>query len=225
MAKLSLAEHMMEQPADGGGEDVGPFVTISRQFGCYGFSLGLLLLEILNDQAEEGDVWKIYQREILERLATETNMAADIIDRERKSRPGMVTDLFRSLRREKVPSGYEIRNRITTIIRGLAAEGHAIIVGQAGASATHDLPNGLWVRLEAPEEWTAREVALREGLTEAQARKRVREMEKERESLRKIYAKRLSRTPAYHLIYDCSAFTLAQIAKHIVAAINMRVLV
>ena len=42
MAKVSLARHMKEQRPDEGDEQeqAGPFVTISRQFGCYGFSLG-----------------------------------------------------------------------------------------------------------------------------------------------------------------------------------------
>jgi hypothetical protein len=224
MAKLSLPEHMKEQrpELEEEPENAGPFVTISRQFGCYGFSLGLLLMEILNEDAEPEQTWKIYHREILERLATETNMAAELLEKERRAKPRLWVDFFRSLRKERIPSGLEIRNRITTIIRGLATDGHAIIIGQAGAGATHDLPNGLWVRLEAPEKWRVREVALREGLTETQALKRLRDMERERAHLRKIYQRRFPRQPAYHLVYDCSALTLAQIAQHIVYAMKLR---
>ncbi len=223
MARVSLPEHMNQQhPEDEDNENVGPFITISRQFGCYGFSLGLLLMEILNEDVEPEETWKIYQKEILQKLATETNTAAELLEQERRAKPRLVVNLFRTLGREKIPSGYEIRNRITTIIRGLAIEGHAIIIGQGGAGATLDLPNGLWVRLEAPEEWRMREVALREGLSEPQAKKRVREMEREREHLRQIYRRRFPRTPAFHLTYDCSNFTLAQIAQHIVYAMKMK---
>jgi cytidylate kinase len=224
-------EHVMDEtpPTEQAGQDrnagdagVGPFITISRQFGCYGFSLGLLLMEILNDEAGPEETWKIYHREILERLATETDMAAELLDREQAERPQLLVDFFRSFKKSRIPSGYEIRKRITTIIRGLAMEGHAILIGQGGAQATHDLDHGLWVRLEAPEEWRCREVALREGLSETQARKRVGEMEKQREEIRKLYKKRLPRTPEYHLIYDCSVFTLAQIAQHIVHAMRIK---
>ncbi len=222
MAKLSLPEHMREElPTGDEQEPALPFITISRQYGCYGFSLGLLLMEILNEDAEADRTWKIYHREILERLATETNMAAELLEKEQQAKPRLWVDFFRSLKRDRIPSGYEIRNRITTIIRGLALEGYAIIVGQGGAGATHDLRGGLWVRLEAPDEWRMREVALREGLAENEAAKHLKEKEQEREYLRKIYERRFPRQPGYHLVYDCSVFTLAQIAQHVVYAMRL----
>jgi hypothetical protein len=224
MAKLSLSDHMKEQRTEDSDElkDAGPFVTISRQFGCYGFSLGLLMLEILNDDAPPGRTWKVYQKEILAKLATETNMAEEILERERRSKPRLIVDFFRSLSKDRIPSGYEIRNRITTIIRSLAMEGHAIIIGQGGAGATQDMPNGLSLRLEAPDEWRVREVALREGLNETKAKLRVLAKEQEREYLRKLYQARNPRDPAFHVVYDCSVFTLAQIAQQAVYAMKLR---
>ena len=223
MAKVSLSEHMKEfrTPQDEDLANCGPYLTISRQFGCHGFSLGLLLLEILNEGGE-GPAWKIYHKEILANLATETNLATEILEEQRRSKPSLLVDFFRSLGRDRIPSGYEIRNRITTIIRGLATEGHAIIIGQGGAGATHDLPNGLSIRLEAPLEWRIKQVAFREGLNETEARTRIKEMDSEREYLRKIYEQRFPRKPAFHLIYDCSVFTLAQIAQHIAAAMKLK---
>jgi cytidylate kinase len=214
---------MKERRAEAGpeGEQVGPFLTISRQFGCYGFSLGLLLLEILNEEAPPGKTWKIYNREILQELATESNLAAEMLDRERRTRPRLIVDFFRSLSRERIPSGYEIRNRITTIIRGLAVEGYAILIGQGSAGATMDLPNGLSIRLEAPLDWRVKQVAYREGLNETQAKLRIKAVEEEREYLRKIYEAKFGRKPAFHLAYDCSVFTLAQIAQHIVHAMKL----
>jgi cytidylate kinase len=184
--------------------------------------LGLLLLDILNEEAEPGTTWRIYHKEILDRLARETNLATIILERQRSSKPRLLVDFFRSLSGEKVPSGYEIRNRITTIIRGLAIEGHAVIVGQGGAGATADLPNGLSIRLEAPEEWRVKQIAFREGVSEAQARTRMHAKEVEREYLRKIYEARFPRKPSFNLTYDCSAFTLAQIAQHVVYMMKLR---
>ncbi len=224
MAKVSLGDHMREQRTDGdlNPEEVGPWITISRQFGCYGFQLGLLLQEILNEDAEPGQTWKIYQKEILERLATETDMAAEILDRERRSRPRLITDFFRSLSKDKTPSPQEIRNRIATIIRGLAIEGYAIIVGQGGAAAVAGLPRGFSVRLEAPEAWRVKQVAFRESLTETEATRRVQEMEEEREYLRKIYEKKFRNAPAFHLTYDNSIFTPAQMAQQVVYAMRLK---
>ncbi len=223
MAKVSLASHMKEVRAsqDEDLENCGPFLTVSRQFGCYGFSLGLLLLEVLNEETA-GASWKIYHKEILANLATETNLATEILEKQRRSKPSMIVDFFRSLSKDRIPSGYEIRNRITTIIRGLAIDGNAIIVGQGGAGATADLPNGLTVRLEGPEEWRVKQIAFREGISEIEAKLSVREKEQEREYLRKIYETRFPRKPAFHITYDCSVLTLTQIAQHIVSMMKLR---
>jgi len=229
MAKVSLSENMQEHPRETAQakevQNAGPFVTISRQFGCYGFSLGLLLMEVLNDDAKAEHFWKIYHKEILERLATDTNMAAELLERERRSKPRLFLDFFRSLRKDRVPSGYEIRNRITSVVRSLAMDGYAILIGQGSAGATHDLPNGISVRIEAPLDWRVKEVAFREGVTETEARLRVRAKQRERAYLERVYAMRYPRKPAFHLVYDCSVFTLAQIAQHVVYAMRLRRLV
>ena len=223
MAKISLPDHMKEQPPEPQAPaNVGPFMTISRQFGCYGFSLGMLLLEILNEDVPHEKTWKLYHKDILARLATESNMAAELLEKERRNKPRLIVDFFRSLSKDRVPSGLEIRNRITTIIRGLAVEGRAIIIGQGGSGATSDLPNGLAIRLEAPEDWRINKVAFREGLTETEARLAIHEKEREREYLRKLYERQYRRKPAYQLTYDCSIFSLAQIAQHIVYALKLK---
>ena len=225
MAKVSLQGHMKEQVAEVVEEEqgpVGPYITISRQFGCYGFSLGLLLMEILNDEATPEATWRIYHREILERLASETNMAAEDVDKKRRSKPGLLGEFFRSLSKERVPGGYEIRNRTMSMVRDLCTTGHAIIVGQSGALATLDLPNGLSVRLEAPKDWRAKEVAFREGLSEVQSKLRIQAMEKERDYLRKLYERRIKSKTVFNLTYDCSYFTLVQIARHVVYAMKLK---
>jgi len=224
MAQVKLADHMKERRSgyERWPERMSPFVTISRQFGCYGFSVGLLLMEILNEDAPPQRTWHIYNREILARLATETNLAAEFLDGLRREKPSLIVDFFRALSRDRIPSGYEVRHRITTIIRGLAMKGCAIIVGQGGAGATADLPNGISIRLEAPEGWRARQIAQREGITEARARVKVRAKEQEREHLRTIYQKRFHREPPFDIVYDCSAFTLAQIAQHVAYAMRLK---
>jgi len=226
MAKVSLQGHMREQLPEMGDDHeqgpVGPYITISRQFGCYGFSLGLLLMEILNEDATPETTWRIYHREILERLASETDMAPADLDHTRRAKPGILSEFFRSLSKKRVPGGYEVRNRIMTIVRDLCTAGHAIIIGQSGAIATLGLPNGLSVRLEAPKEWRAKEVAFREGLSEVQSKLRIQAMEKERDYLRKLYEKRFQSKTIFNLTYDCSYFTLTQIARHVVYALKLK---
>ncbi len=225
MTRVSLVDYMHRQRTRVQvPEAVGPFVTISRQYGCWGFSLAMLLVELLDDRSA-GLPWQVYGKEILSKLAAETNMAEEFLDRERRSKPRMLVEFFRTLSQERIPSGYEIRNRITTIIRGLAIEGNAIVLGQGSAGATADLPNGLSVRLEAPKDWRVEQVVFREGLSATQARMLIRTREQEREYLRKLYEIRFPRKPAFHLVYDCSVFTIAQIAQQVVLAMKLRGLI
>ncbi len=224
MAKVSLAQHMQEHrhEPESQPEKAGPFITISRQYGCWGFSLALLLRDILNEEVAPGRSWNIYHKEILDRLASETNMEAEELDRHRRAKPKRLVDFFRTLSGKKVPSGHEIRNRMAELIRDLAVKGYAIVVGQGGAGATHDLPKGLSVRLEAPQEWRIGQIAFREGLTPTQAKLRMNAKEAEKEYLRKLYQTRFRRTPAFNLMYDCSVFTLAQIAQQTVRAMKLK---
>ena len=225
MAKESLAEQMSIVSA--GEEDLsnaGPFIAISREFGCGGFSLGLLLLDLLNEEAEEGKSWHIYHKEILDGLASDTGIALEIIERERRAKPGLLKNFFRTVAGQKgrVPSGMEIRNRMTKIIRELAIEGQAILVGQGSAGATRDIPNGLSVRLEAPEAWRVKQIAFREGLTETQAKLRVQEETEQREYLRKIYERKHAHKTPFNLTFDCSVFSLAQIATLVYRALKLK---
>lgn len=229
MAKESLAEQMsqLRAPTEEEIANAGPFVAISRQFGCGGFSLGLLLLDILADETDEDNAWQIYHKEILENLAAETGLGLDIIERQRRSKPGLLRDFFRTLsgKKDRVPSGMELRNRQTAIIRELAIGGQAVLVGQSSAVVTSDLPHGLSIRLEAPEMWRIKQIAFREGLTELQARQRLQEETEQREYIRKIYERKYPRRPAFHLTFDCSQFSLAQIATIIHRALKLRSLI
>ncbi len=225
MAKESLSQQMsMVAACEEDLSDAGPFVAISRQFGCGGFSLGLLLLDLLNDYAEEGKSWHIYHKDILDNLANDTGLAKEIIDRERRAKPRLLKNFFRTVSGQggRIPSGMEIRNRMTKIIRELAVEGRAILVGQGSAHATADLPNGLSVRLVAPQAWRVKQVAFREGLTETQAKLRVREETEQREYLRKIYERKFPYKPEFSLTFDCSAFSLAQIATLVGRAMKLK---
>jgi cytidylate kinase len=200
----------------------GPYVTISRESGCSGFTLGLLLAEILNDHAPTGRAWKVYGKEILEQLATETNLAEEMVEKLHARDPGLVVDFMRSLMGRDVPSGYEVRNRITSIIRGLAVHGQVILVGQGSAGATRGIDNGLNVRLKAPEDWRVERVARGYGASPAEARDILRQRDQDRDFLRRIYLMRNAHEPEFHALYDCSQLGLAQIATSIVAAMKQR---
>lgn len=223
--KTNLATFMRDKREEGEGKTPGPFVTISRQYGCHGYFLGLLLVDLLNNEPGQKNSWKVYQREILEHLAEETDLAAEVLNRLRRERPRMLVDFFRNFSTKRGPGAFEIRNRIANIIRGLAYQGHCILIGMGGAGATADIDNGLRIRLEGAKEWRVNRIVESEGVGPVEARLILQKHDKERDHLREIYAVRFPREPAFDLVYDASAFSLAQMTQHIVQAMKLRKLV
>jgi hypothetical protein len=226
MAKMSLTTYLREA-ASGSGEQrvAGPFVTISRQYGCYGFSLGMLIMEILNDHVPAGLNWSVYNKDILARLARETHVAQSLLQQQRRSEPRYLVDFFRSLSPERIPSGMEIQERVASIIRSLSIQGRAIVIGQGGAAATRDLPNGLSVRLEAPQAWRLEQIMYRSGASRDAASEELRRWDDARAYLRSMYEKHFPQRPHFHVTYDCSAFSPSQIAQHVVQAMRFRGLI
>ncbi|MBE0534453.1 MAG: cytidylate kinase-like family protein [Phycisphaerae bacterium] len=222
MAKPTISSYIREnlEGLERKGEP-GPFVTISCQYGCDGFELGDLLLQKLDEQEGEG-VWKLYKREIISQLADDTGLSEELIEREKLTKPSLLRDLFRGVRRNGMPDGYEIRNKISLMARAIAFEGHAIIIGQGGTSATADLDNGLRIRIEAPRDWRVTRISVREKLKKEAAVARVDEVAKQRRYLHKSYKEKNPREPAFNLTIDNSLFDIDQASDLVMAAMELR---
>ncbi|MCE5185563.1 MAG: cytidylate kinase-like family protein [Planctomycetaceae bacterium] len=199
----------------------GPYVTISRQYGCDGIELGELLVERLNERGEEKR-WRFFHKDILQHLAQETGLAAESLEKERSAAPNLMKEFLRGLKREGMPGGVEIRNKLTLLVRTIAFNGHAVILGQGGTAATGDLANGLSVRVTAPKDWRIARICLREGVDKQTAAARIDEIAAERDRLRLYYERQNPRAPAFNLAIDNSAFNHEQITALILLAMEER---
>ena len=224
MAKPTLSSYLRDHLDDfGKKKEPGPFVTISRQYGCDGYDVGDMLVAKLNARTDDPDQrWRVYQKDMLRQLAEDTGLSEEILQREQMARPSLFKDFLRGIRKSNIPDGYEIRNKIAQMIRTIAFEGHAIIIGQGGAAATSDLDNGLSIRLEASKEWRIARVASREQLMRQGAIARIDQVEKERRHLRKIYEQKHPRDPGFNLLIDNSVFSADQVVDMIVYAMELR---
>jgi len=227
MARPTLSSYLRDHLDDFGKKrEPGPFVTISRQYGCDGYDVGDMLVAKLNARADDPEKrWRVYQKEMLRQLAEDTGLSEEILQREQMARPSLFKDFLRGIRKGNIPDGFEIRNKIAQMIRAMAFEGHAVIIGQGGASATADIDNGLSIRLEASKEWRIARVASREQLTRQAAIARIDQVEKHRRQLRKIYEQRNPREPEFNLLIDNSVFSAEQVVDLIVYAMELRGLI
>ena len=225
MAKPTISSYLRDHLDDiATKKEPGPYVTISRPWGCDGVDLGKTLVSKLNERDPE-QRWKLYQKELLKQLAEDTGLTEEILEKERVSKPSLLKDFLRGLKKSGIPDGYEIRNKITMMVRTIAFEGHAVILGQGGTAATSDLANGLSVRVEAPKDWRIARICRRENLEKNAAAAKIGEIEKERDHLRQIYERQNSREPAFNLIFDNAMFKNEQIAELVLIAMEEKKLI
>lgn len=199
----------------------GPFVTISRQFGCSGYELADLLAGKLN-QSAGSQLWKVYHKDILAKLASQSGVPLYTIERARTERVGFLQEILHNIRLNSIPDTFEVRSQIAVIVRDICLKGYAIVVGQGGAAATADLENGLSVRVEAPLEWRIPRVCRRENIDKDQAIARIEEVERARAYLRQTYVQASQMHAAFNLTFDNSVFTPEQLAGQILLAMSYR---
>lgn len=225
MAKPTISAYLRDHLDNfGRKQEPGPYLTISRQFGCQGHELGQYLQEKLNERDEQSR-WKMYYKELLRQLAEDTGLTQDLIERERLSKPSLFRDFLRGLKKSTFPDGYEIRNKITLMVRTVAFEGYSIIIGQGGAAATADITNGLSVRIEAPRDWRIARISIREKIDKTAATAKIEEIEQQRKFIRKLYEEKNPREPAFSLVFDNSIFKKEQIADLILQAMEQKGLI
>ena len=225
MTKPTISAYLRDHLEEiGTKKEPGPYITISRQYGCDGFELGKYLLEKLNEREKES-LWKLFYKELLKQLAEDTGLAQEIIEKERLAKPSLLKDFLRGLKKSNIPDGYEIRNKITLMVRTAAFEGHAIIIGQGGAAATADIDNGISIRVEAPKDWRIARISIRDNLEKIKAAARVEEVEQQRKFIRKLYEEKNPREPAFAMVFDNSIFSKEQIASLVMQAMEYKGLI
>jgi len=225
MTKTTISSYLRDHLDDiGTKKEPGPYITISRQWGCDGVGLGQILVSRLNERDSE-QRWKLYQKDLLRQLAEDTGLTEEILEKERISKPSLLKDFLRGLKKTGIPDGYEVRNKITMMVRTIAFEGHAVILGQGGTAATGDLANGLGVRGEVPKDWRIARICRRENLEKRAAIAKIEEIEKDRDYLRQIYRRQNSREPAFNLVFDNAMFKNEQVADLVIMGMEEKGLI
>ena len=115
MPKPTLSSYIRDNLDKIEKKELGPFVTISRQYGCDGYELGDLLVEKLNEHAGDGK-WRVFKKEFFKQLAADVGLAEEVVEKERFSKPSLLKDFFRRMRHRGNPDGFEIRNKITIMV-------------------------------------------------------------------------------------------------------------
>lgn len=199
-----------------------PFVTISREYGCCGYMVGLKLADILNDEFKLDPPWAAYDRKILEKLMIDTGLSSNLIDTLTNKARNKLTDLIQTSF-SKFPAQVAVHKKLVETITMLAMNGHSIIIGRGGNAITKKIESGFHVRLIGSIDSRSEKVAKAMNLTKLDAAKIIKEKTKIREEYMKEFFKvDLSDPHNYDLVINDGTFSIEQSARIIIEGMKSK---
>jgi cytidylate kinase len=216
-AKLFELRKKLQEPKQ---KAAAPFITISREFGCSGFRLGLSLLDNLNAGTMEEKQWSIYDRRVFEYIEGDADINRKFFE-EHVQRRNLEFEEYLNTTFGAAPSDLSLFNRWASAMCGLALAGRAIFVGRASSIVTQDIPGGLHIRIMAPFEWRIHEHAKLNNLSETEARTLTRLKDREqREFITRYFDTPPDDVTRYHLVVNNAMVSEEQMVKQVLALLG-----
>jgi cytidylate kinase len=208
LAAWSRSEHQRNHPAT---VTPPPSVTLSREFGCEAFPLAERLAALFARKA--GEEWTVFDRVLLERVASEQEIPLHLL--QQLGHRNKVLEGLGLLQKGAVSHDVAFQ-RVAELVLPIASQGHAILVGRAGAWVCRDLPNCFHFRLVASLPRRVASIQRRLGLSAAEATTLVQERSAERESfIYDVLKIDLSDARHYDAIFNTDRTTLDEAAEAI----------
>jgi cytidylate kinase len=225
MTHLELLQRHLTRKQDFDVVDHGyPFVTISREPGAGGHTLGR---EIIREVDRQPDApwsrgWDLFDQKLCAVVAQNPETAAnfDSLIRE-EYRSGLQQSVYEMFvgRAEE----HALQKRIAAVLRFLAFVGRVVLVGRGGMCVTRHLPGGLHIRLVAPLEVRVRRMMEMTEGDEDKARVEIRQQERSRARLiQDIYGRDIADPLLYDMVFNTSTLDNATIAKAVVGVLVSR---
>jgi len=207
----------------------GPVLTISREVGCPAKRLASCLTEKLNSMGPsrgKDHPWRWISKEIMVESAKELQVDSSQIQHvfDYKTR-GVLEDLLLAQSKDYYKSDLKIRTTIAKVIRKIANEGNAIIVGRGGVAITRDIPKSLHLFLEAPLEWRVIRVAEKHNFSLEQARSYSLSTDKKRTQFRDYYQGKGNDYTRFGLKLNCMTLEIDEMLEIIITALKTRSMV
>lgn len=125
-----------------------PFVTISRQAGAGGMTVGETLIRFLREEDKETScLWTIFDQNLIAKVLEEHHFPGDYAKFMPEDRISEIQDMTEELFGLH-PSSWTLVHKTSETILHLAKMGNAVLVGRGANVITQKfLPNGLHIRL------------------------------------------------------------------------------
>jgi cytidylate kinase len=160
-------------------QPVRPFLTISRQTGAGGHTVGEKIAKLLNAEPHKVP-WTMFDKELVEEVRKQHNLPENIGRYMTESSASEVSDYIGEMLGLH-PSSFELVQKTNKTIVTLARMGKVIIVGRGGNLLTKGMKGSFHVRLVAPVEWRLQYLQDTYELSEKDAAAKIKETDKGRQ--------------------------------------------
>lgn len=164
-----------------------PFVTISRQAGAGGHTVGQRLVNRLNELDPGEQPWALWDRELTEKVVADHNVERSLVEALAEGHRSWMEDFLAGLSFEPDQTEARVYQYVATTMRALAQHGRVVLVGRGGVHITRRLPAGIHIRLVAPLDHRIHAMAKQLGLSQEAATAHVHQLDKQREAFYRRY--------------------------------------
>lgn len=203
---------------------VHPFITLSRQAGIGGHPLADTIVEVFShhDDQDLFGGWRVFDRTICEMVAKDPRYRSSLDSLLEEEYRSKANDFFHQMVRSTVDQKL-VMNRAFLAVRTVAGMGKTIIVGRGGSHVTRDLPQGIAIRVVAPEARRVRRIMETRGLDERDARAFMKKRDGDRARLLKVHFDADINDPTgYDATFNGELMSFDEIAHAVVAMVAMR---
>ena len=148
----SYIASQLRGPFSADARAVLPFVTISRQAGAGGITVGRMLEAYLKEHDKKTECpWTLFDKDLVKKVMEEHRLPEEFAAYMPEAKVSEVKEIIDEMFGLHPPDWVLVRKTSETILH-LAAIGHVILVGRGSNLVTRKLPGGFHVRLVASYE-------------------------------------------------------------------------
>jgi len=191
-----------------------PFVTISREAGSGGTTVGEKLVDFLNDKDIESEgKWDLFDKNLIEKVIEEHNLPEVFRNYLAEQKVSEIQDTFEQLMGVH-PGISRLAHKTCNTIVNLASMGKVVIIGRGANILTRSLPGGFHIRLIAEMEWKIRHISAYHKLNKKEAYRFIEEEDRRRRNyVKKLFNKNVADPLMYDMIINTSSMSFDQAAE------------
>jgi cytidylate kinase len=214
-AHASLREKEKKTPR------VRPFLTLSREAGAGGHTVGQRVADILNEVPRKAP-WTVFDKELVDIVLQKHNLPQDLSKYMTEEGVHAFEDFVAELIGLHPASDTFIRSTNETIL-ALARMGNAVIIGRGANFVTRGLPGGFHARLVAARETRLRRMATYYELNEKEVAARLKRTDEGRQDyVRDALGMDVADVLGYDCVINTTRMSFEDAARMIAGHIQLR---